>query len=80
MPKYGWPDKEWDKAQGPYQREAIRRCFWRSCLNCDHWNDGQAKAGNDAGKPQGCRKASYSLPPPDIIVFGCDSYVEQIPF
>lgn len=77
MPKYD--NKDWPQQQLSYQREAVRRAFWRCCLNCDHYHDGKAVVGIHAGKPAQCLKFG-ALPPPEVVVFGCDHYEEVIPF
>lgn len=45
----------------------------QNCLNCVHWQKG------DANKPQGCTKYRQ-LPPPDVIVHGCEQHDFDIPF
>lgn len=43
---------------------------WKTCLNCENWSE----------ITSGCSKAGGALPPPEIIVLGCDSWVADVPF
>lgn len=80
--RYGWSDKEFtERGQQAYQREAVRRVFWRCCLNCDHWDDGKVTPGTgQQPRPEGCSKFGGQKPPAEIILMGCDSHEESIPF
>ena len=54
----------------------------RTCLNCDYWNtDGSyGMPVNFNNKyPEGCTLFKQ-LPPPKVIVKGCDKHTDQIPF
>ncbi|WNO48675.1 hypothetical protein [Achromobacter phage nyashin_LB6] len=56
-----------------YQRRASAVQILQNCLNCVHWQKG------DATKPQGCSKYRQ-LPPPDVIVHGCEQHDFDVPF
>lgn len=45
----------------------------QNCLNCVHWQKG------DATEPKGCSKYRQ-LPPPEVIVHGCEQHDFDIPF
>ena len=40
---------------------------WVTCLNCEHWREDKCKL-------------YQAVPPPRVIVHGCASYEEKIPF
>ena len=42
----------------------------RTCITCDHWQH----------KTELCSFYNYMRPPAKIIAFGCESYVNEIPF
>lgn len=52
-----------------WQNSLIRRFQWHCCLNCDHW---------DSVK-ESCKKYN-AVPPPRVIVVGCDDHEIDIPF
>ena len=59
-----------ERAMPLAQVRAIRRGSWRTCVNCDQFNK----------ETEGCKFANGSRPPAMVIVMGCDSWVEEIPF
>jgi len=59
-------------------RRLISDGTYPSCLNCEHC------AVNQPGRPrqpQGPLCTLYqATPPPDVIVYGCDNWIIDIPF
>jgi len=54
-----------------HQSILIKAAIWRTCLNCDNWR--LTKLGNLC--------ALYNvLPPPSVIVHGCQEHIDDIPF
>lgn len=49
------------------QKHAVKAYGWITCLNCEHFRDDMCKL-------------YQAVPPPAIIVHGCASYEESIPF
>jgi hypothetical protein len=47
--------------------------IFRNCLNCEHWQRGINNL------PEGCSLAR-ALPPPEVIVVGCEQHTDLIPF
>ncbi|QDH84398.1 hypothetical protein Axy20_001 [Achromobacter phage vB_AxyS_19-32_Axy20] len=45
----------------------------QNCLNCIEWQKGTAT------EPEGCRRYRQ-LPPPHVIVHGCEQHTFDIPF
>lgn len=56
------------------QRKALFYGVWRSCLNCDFWQ--QAKAPS---APIRCKKFN-SVPPTEVIVLSCPAWLPLKPF
>lgn len=52
-----------------FQSKAIARHLWCTCLNCEHW-DKKAELCNLAG----------ARPPLSVVVTGCPSWLDEIPF
>jgi hypothetical protein len=54
---------------------------WPCCLNCDYWG---ARAKLDGKhRPEGavgCGRANLAIPPPDVIVVGCEDWDPELPF
>lgn len=53
-----------------FQKSAVAAFVWQTCLNCEHWRK--------KGEP-GCTKFN-AMPPPHIIVTGCEDHEFDIPF
>ena len=54
----------------PFLIETMERAgFFTNCLNCDRWD----KANSICG-------LAKELPPPEIIVLGCENHQQNIPF
>lgn len=50
-------------------RELIERGMFKTCLNCDHKD------------PKGSTCNLYkAVPPMEVIVYGCNDWIEVIPF
>lgn len=47
--------------------------FFRNCLNCDQWQK------NYTTKEQRCGKFQ-AMPPPEVLVVGCEHHSDLIPF
>lgn len=62
-------------------REAIRRAVYPSCLNCEHWGEFTVPSLDNTPPKvyKGC-SLYKGVPPPDVIVFSCVSWVDEIPF
>lgn len=54
-------------ARQDQQNYTVKAFGWVTCLNCEHFADDK------------CR-LYQAVPPPAIIVHGCKSYEEKIPF
>jgi hypothetical protein len=54
-----------------YQEALLKKVFWRSCLNCTFWVEGQVNTGCGLYR---------QMPPPKVIVHGCPAWEDQIPF
>jgi hypothetical protein len=50
-------------------REMIQQQIFRSCINCEHFNE----------KTEYCGVA-HQRPPAKVIVFGCPKWMADIPF
>lgn len=55
------------EARQEQQGIVVNAFGWITCLNCDHFKDDQCSLYN-------------AVPPPTVIVHGCTSYQEKIPF
>jgi hypothetical protein len=64
-----------------FQRRIIRiagSAVWQTCLNCEEWQ--QPSEGQDPNcMPTGCRRFQ-AMPPPEVIVNGCEWHIMDIPF
>lgn len=55
-----------------FQKELLNAYAWQSCLSCADWQD-------KPGLPTGCARFQ-AMPPPDVIVNGCEWHVFDVPF
>lgn len=58
-----------------FQTRVIKSDVWKCCLNCDNWNSNNSSAAKD-----GCAISNSMIPPPSIIVHGCERWEFAIPF
>lgn len=58
--------KEYSKKM---QEALIGVGFWKSCINCNEWSTEHKR----------CAKWS-AVPPPEVIVYGCDQWLCIVPF
>jgi mitochondrial fission protein ELM1 len=67
-----WEERERAKARIRIQfaDQAISAHVWQCCINCEHW---------DRKDNRGCEKFQ-AMPPPHVIVRGCDDHAFDIPF
>lgn len=56
-----------------YQRKADAAQYLQNCLNCANWQVGTPKS------PEGCL-LYRQMPPPRVIVHGCEQHEFDIPF
>ena len=49
--------------------------YWRSCYNCEYWGGNTYNPGT-----YGCEKADYQVPPLNVFLMGCPSWLQEIPF
>lgn len=49
------------------QKAMVDSLEWSCCLNCLDWKNG-------------CLKANGAMPPPKVILHGCESWEVDIPF
>lgn len=49
------------------QKSMVDSSVWYCCINCTSWKDG-------------CMKANGAMPPPEVILHGCESWEIDIPF
>ena len=59
-----------------FQRKLLRHQSRCSCLNCDHWVGNNTKREGQSG----CGLAVGAVPPPAVIVVGCQMWCPDIPF
>lgn len=59
-----------------FQERLVRHSNWSCCLNCCHWLPNYI--GEE--RPPGCDLAAKSVPPPSVIVVGCQKWEMDIPF
>lgn len=52
------------------QELLVARVVWRTCINCENFDK----------TSEGCRRAKGARPPAEVIVYGCDAWVDDIPF
>lgn len=55
-----------------FQTMLMARGIWHSCMNCFNWH----KVKDNS---KGCMKYN-AMPPPEVIVVGCKSWEDDIPF
>lgn len=72
--------REVAKARIVLQDKLVKTHTWQTCLNCLWWHPGPPPEGSmiDARPPQ-CEKFK-AVPPPHIIVSGCEDHENDIPF
>lgn len=56
-----------------FQKKLLQYHAWQSCINCSEWQAG------DSNLPTGCKRFQ-AMPPPDVIVNGCEWHLFDIPF
>ena len=64
-----------ERAMPLWQLRAIRQGTIRTCINCEHWAPNSASAA-----PEECVLAPGCRPPAVVLVLGCDSWMQEIPF
>jgi len=64
------------------QEEALKSATWHSCLNCGHFGDSDAKRKlANLGLLEELQCMKYKAKPPlNVIVVGCESWEDGIPF
>ena len=65
------------RARPLWQLRAIGNGSLRTCINCEHWEGNNVAAEK---RKEECRLAPGSRPPAMVIVLGCDSWQQEIPF
>lgn len=81
-------NRELAKLVIPIQNAAILRGRWSCCTNCGDWSKSSIIKVADGEQWDGYREVHNGpicmrfnkLPPPDVIVVGCEFWVETIPF
>jgi len=66
----------------------VNNFTWQCCLNCENWTKSSQKEVPDETKYAGYRMEDTGpmcmkfnmLPPPDVIVTGCEHHDDMIPF
>jgi len=66
----------------------VNNFTWQCCLNCDNWTKSSSKQVSDETKYEGYRLEDTGpkcmkfdvLPPPEVIVTGCEHHEDMIPF
>lgn len=58
-----------------FQKSIVAQQVWATCLNCMNWRPNESSAA-----PPGCGKAANALPPPEVILHGCEAWEGDIPF
>lgn len=72
--------KRWER-NAAWQKEAASSGCLSNCLNCAFWNRPPVQANGVPPRPStGCKLAGDAVPPPEVIVVGCPSWEEDIPF
>mgnify|MGYP007112196905 CR=1 FL=1 len=56
------------------RRKVVKACIWKSCVNCLNWAPNENKGAEEVCSLYKAR------PPADVIVIGCVSHIEDIPF
>ena len=67
LPKGTTMHRELVKLQLGVQKGSLSHATWHSCVNCDFFTSA------------GCRKFK-AMPPPEVIVVGCEEWEDNIPF
>jgi len=62
-------DKKFNRDRIEFQHNAISFNIWQCCLNCENWNK----------KDKNCRLFK-AIPPVEVLVIGCEEYINDIPF
>ena len=70
------------------QKALIDTYSWECCVNCDHYTASSQREVPDETKYSGVRVEQTGpkcmkydvLPPPEVILIGCESYEPMIPF
>lgn len=70
------------------QNAAIKGQRWQSCLNCIHWSKSGKETILDPTQNCGYREVETGpscmefkvLPPPEVLVVGCENHEWDIPF
>jgi hypothetical protein len=63
-----------------HQLRIVAHGVWQTCLNCDNWSWNDAlRRGFATRPPPSCLRFS-SLPPPDVLVVGCQEWTPDVPF
>jgi hypothetical protein len=70
------------------QTAMINNFTWQCCLNCDNWTKTSQKEVPDETKYSGVRLEQTGpkcmkfdiLPPPEVILTGCEHHEDMIPF
>lgn len=70
------------------QKALVDTYSWECCLNCSYWAETRSQQIPDATKYSGFRTEElgpgclkYSvLPPPSVVVIGCEEYEPGVPF
>ena len=51
------------------QRNMIKAAKWTTCLNCEYWDHDLAQCGKFEARP-----------PAEVVVIGCEHWLDVIPF
>lgn len=63
-----------------FQKHIVQSQIWTTCLNCEHFNALITTDGYTGEERTGCDLAAHAMPPPRVIVHGCDTWLGEIPF
>lgn len=77
-----------NRLQADIQKAAITAQTWRCCLNCINWSKSGRRSVPDETQQCGYRMEDTGpscmeykvLPPPEVLVVGCENYEPDIPF
>lgn len=59
------------------QKTLVQVAFWHCCQSCEHW------AANSVERKGLCEQKCYKygvVPPPDVILHSCESWLPVVPF
>jgi hypothetical protein len=70
--------KKLNDAKIEFQKRMIKDDAWQCCLNCEEWQVGGV-SNDGTVTPTGCA-LHRAMPPPEIIVTGCNDHMMDIPF